>query len=557
MINTETLRQTLQSAYQSKFNSITDTVVLSLYADMGDALQNTRYEDSLHIYEDTLQIVESPAHLEVALNKDTFIYAESPIQEGTYTIIYDADASAWKKNGITYNTTTHGFTITGTPQDDDEIKFSYFAGVDRNLYFVNGIFSTDAMSLSAVKRPIIGIIGGHINLLCPEKLLDQVQPCVDAVAEQLNASTTLVADENGKEYTVTWSCQTCTPNGKITVPLGTGEFMALKQDINFVVIESGLSACDTTLIIDGYEVPKLTFTETKVSTTTQAPMATEKRSTAVSDTETYGIDFSMPYMKDELTDIFVKAMNKTSENVVHSVAVIKDGKCDCYQMIIGKVAETVQAPQNVGLNVSLLEALTLDGVAKYDGRWKSFTHSRYFITGDDILVGVGIYVQYMANPFPIYVFFGDGEGAYFDGTSLEAISQFCHFYEGNGTRTIRVMRCDDWRDITTTGNLYAGVVLRNKERLVNNSTTAQSSAFTLTTSNSIVLLSNNTSTNKLNLHVSTTDGLSEILVQKKYPLEAKSLIYVLPLNCTVGGYGITNPKFGYYLSEYFGSTALW
>ncbi len=231
---------------------------------------------------------------------------------------------------------------------------------------VCGRWHVNPIPLTAVKRPFCGIATVDVTVLSHPDVWEDTQQVMNEFAEVFNGTSKEI-DDRGGLYSVSYNCQTCTVVGRILdANVGHGEVFELHQQISYIIIESGVSAYDTFLYIDGIQVPFLSLVENKIHTTSMIPSNNGLVQT-MSDQEAYGIDFVVPYMKDESGDLFKDVIDRATGNEAHCVVLDMAGKKSCHIMQFTQASSNVQPPQNVGLNISMTELQP--EAAKYNGMW--------------------------------------------------------------------------------------------------------------------------------------------------------------------------------------------
>ena len=278
---------------------------------------------------------------------------------------------------------------------------------------VFGIFSTNPVSITAIRAPFIGVLTVEVTMLAPPDRWEEVSAKMDAVASMLNGTAFTVkhiAEGEGDydtSYTVSYNCQTTSVGDRILdAAIGCGEVFPIHQTITYVIVENGVSAYDARLWIDGMEVSVLTLVENKIHTTSVYPSDVGDGCTA-SEMESYGIDFTTPYTHGEASNLFRSALNDRSGNNAHCVVIEKAGKKSCRLMQFASVSNSISPPQNIGFNVSMTEIAS--AAADFNGYWmlKNTTEkiARLYLT--DILAAENTIRG-------VTVFWGDGTSEDFD-----------------------------------------------------------------------------------------------------------------------------------------------
>lgn len=235
---------------------------------------------------------------------------------------------------------------------------------------VVGRWHENPMPLTAVKTPFCGVATIDITVLSSPDKWEEVRDKMNEFATTYNGTSFRYTDESAV-YSVSYNCQTCGVISRVyDVGVGVGEVFELNQQISLIIIESGVSAYDTHLYIDGLEVPFLSLVETKTHTTSMVPSHIGVVQ-SVSEQEAYGIDLIVPYMDNELGRMLRDVIDRSTGNEAHCVVLDVGGNKSCHIMQFAQAVSNVQPPQNIGINFSMVE-LQPD-IAKYNGLWQKQT----------------------------------------------------------------------------------------------------------------------------------------------------------------------------------------
>ena len=312
--------------------------------------------------------------------------------------------------------------------EDGDVK-DFYRKVNEINKPVCGRWHINPIPLTAVKRPFCGIATVDITVLSHPDTWEDTQKAMNDFATVFNGTSKEV-DDHGTIYSVSYNCQTCNVVGRILdANIGHGEVFELHQEISYIVIESGVSAYDTFLYIDGIQVPFLSLVESKVHTTTMAPNEYGAVMTT-SDQEAYGIDFIVPYMRDDSGDfLFTDLLSRSTGNEAHCVVIERGGKKVCRIMQFTQAISNVQPPQNVGLNLSMTEVNSI--VAKFNGMWTRYTTNKNIAR---VFVSDMLQKDFARR---CTIFWGDG--SFDDYTSEQRQPSVWHIYTDNRpTHTIHV-----------------------------------------------------------------------------------------------------------------------
>ena len=278
---------------------------------------------------------------------------------------------------------------------------------------VVGRWHENPIPLTAVKKPFCGVATIDITVLSSPDKWESVRDKMNDFATTYNG-TSLEYDENGTFYSISYNCQTCGVISRVyDVGVGNGEVFELNQQLSLIIIESGVSAYDTFLYIDGIQVPFLSLVETKTHTTSMLPSKSGVVQ-SVSEQEAYGIDLIVPYMNDDIGRMLRDVIDRSTGNEAHCVVLDVGGKKSCHIMQIAQATSNVQPPQNIGINFSMVE-LQPD-VAKYNGLWQRTTVKNrtviYFYLRDlinyRVKYPIGQEPPKTNNAKEVTIFWGDG-----------------------------------------------------------------------------------------------------------------------------------------------------
>jgi hypothetical protein len=295
---------------------------------------------------------------------------------------------------------------------------------------VCGIYSVNPITMTAIQTPFMGIVTVNMTFISPPDRIDEVREKLDTVAAILNGTAFTLTDADGVSYSISYNCQTCAVGDRILdVALGCGEVFPVDQAISYVIVERGVSAYDASLWIDGLEVPILTLVENNVHATTVYPSQYGAGRTS-SEMESYGIDFTTPYVKGRLCEMLRRALNDGSGNQAHCVVLEKAGERSCRLMQFANTSNSISPPQNIGFNISMTE---LDPTAaELNGEWSYKEVSGPFAS---------VYLPGILIDDPtvhaVTVFWGDGHAEHFE----PVVGTKYHIYaDGDQTHKILVFK---------------------------------------------------------------------------------------------------------------------
>lgn len=289
---------------------------------------------------------------------------------------------------------------------------------------VCGVWHLNPIPLTAVNKPFCGIATVDITVLSHPLIWTETRDKMNEFASIINGTSQQWKDINELTYSVSFNAQTCSIGNRILdVGIGFGEVYEIRQQISFIIIESGVSAYDTVLTIDGLQIPFLSLVENKIHTTSNIASDTGVMLTA-SEAEAYGIDFVIPYMKDDAGNLVRDVIDRATGNEAHCVVLDIAGVKHCHIMQFTHVSANVQPPQNIGMNVSMTE---LDPTAaKYNGMWEKETATGKFAS---------VLLEGRTNADAFVIFWGDGSSEYCENGDMPY-----HVYEDDGEHEIIVYK---------------------------------------------------------------------------------------------------------------------
>ena len=317
--------------------------------------------------------------------------------------------------------------------EEGDIK-DFFRDVNEIKKPICGKWHVNPIPLTAVKKPFCGIATVDITVLAFNGLWEATRDTMNEFATEHNGTSVEITDDEGRTYSVSYNCQTCgIINAVHDVYVGNGEVFEITQQISFIVIESGVSSYDVTLYIDGNQVPILSLVENKIHTTSSIPSNNGVINT-ISEQEGYGIDFIVPYMRDDCGNLFREIIDRSTGNEAHCVVLDVAGKKSCHIMQFVQATSNIQPPQNVGMNVSMVELEQT--IAKYNRMWMKQT-----VTGEMATVFVGNFNSTYIKSCTI--FWGDGTSEHYD---VKEQPSAVHIYtDGLDSHTVRVFQAPKYK----------------------------------------------------------------------------------------------------------------
>jgi hypothetical protein len=314
--------------------------------------------------------------------------------------------------------------LTGIEMFNEEGELQdFYREVNKIEKPICGIWHANPMPLTAVRKPFCGIATVDITVVSHPEVWETTRDTMNTVASALNGTSREITVD-GTVYSISYNCQTCGIGNRILdANIGHGAVFEIRQQISYIIIESGVSAYDTFLYIDGLQIPFLSLVENKIHTTSNIASDNGVMLTA-SEAEAYGIDFVIPYMKDDAGSLVRDVIDRATGNEAHCVVLDIAGVKHCHIMQFTHVSANVQPPQNIGMNVSMTE---LDPTAaKYNGMWEKETATGKFAT---------VLLEGRTNADAFVIFWGDGSSEYCENGDMPY-----HVYEDDGEHEIIVYK---------------------------------------------------------------------------------------------------------------------
>lgn len=242
---------------------------------------------------------------------------------------------------------------------------------------ISGVFRLNATPLTALRTPFIAVVTATLDIPAPTSMAEEVRADLNGLASRLNATAEKYRQDE-ISYTVSYNAETCLVGSKRKdVPMFDGEIIPITQVITFTIVESGVSAFDVALKIDGIDVPILTLTETRTAASETTPNASARGEVTISQ-ELYGVTVTTAACENELGDLIGEIISDGNGNKAHAVEVIRSGVSKVYLMTVGTSGATVQPPNNVGYNLSMAEISAQS--ARFTGLWSQSQAEGAYIT---------------------------------------------------------------------------------------------------------------------------------------------------------------------------------
>lgn len=218
-----------------------------------------------------------------------------------------------------------------------------------------GIYRQGNVVITPVKGLMIAQMTSEVEIAAEEFNLGEIRNDVDTMA-QANSGNTFEVQDGDRTYQVTTLISTAMVGSKRDAPDNSGLCYPVRFTVSFTIIENGIAASDVELIIDGYPV---FFTDLQVTRSRITDLyCTDDNGTMKGIVVQGGmsIDLTAPILNSTLGNMFADATFTNETNKAHLVFIKIGEHVYGYIAVFGNMAATIRPMQNVGANVSLVEA---------------------------------------------------------------------------------------------------------------------------------------------------------------------------------------------------------
>ncbi|MBP3699673.1 MAG: hypothetical protein J6J01_09395 [Oscillospiraceae bacterium] len=325
----------------------------------------------------------------------------------------------------------HLFVDYGTLESKD----APYRKINEIITPIVGVFRINPAKLTALPYPYIGVGSATIDIPAPTDKAEDVRTALNDLAGRLH-STAWKIKQGDTTYSVVYTFETpIVGTRRRDVPAYAGEVIPVTQVMSITVVESGVSAFDVAVKINGLDVPLLNMMETRTAASETTPNADAKGEVTISQ-ELYGVTLTTAAVENTLGDLLGEIVSDGNGNRAHAVEVVRAGVSKVYLMTVGTAGATAQPPNNVGYNLSLAESNGQS--ARFCGLWKSVEVKGAYVTRN---LSDGV------------IFWGDGTG---DRVKENA----SHTYlDGKNTHTVHYMT---YVNTARWGSISKGDTLRGK-----------------------------------------------------------------------------------------------
>lgn len=274
--------------------------------------------------------------------------------------------------------------------DDEELRFRPFC-----IYADVGNFDFATRNLNDIvgkKYGVLSLVASNISPLTTLKFAELTAQCevivnVDEmvadpddincmhyapVAEARNAITNFINENNGVSisdtidginYTVTTTFTLATAGSFVVTTSNLGKIVPLRFTVNAIFVEDGVSSDKVTYTINyggiGYKLYAIQASENMVGTSEGQTHSGASRVGNTIQEAKYSIELSMPVTDNPLCRHLLSLMHNGVDNTPLALSVnygIDNFSGFTHQMLVSAISLSVQRPQNVGINISLIEA---------------------------------------------------------------------------------------------------------------------------------------------------------------------------------------------------------
>jgi len=190
------------------------------------------------------------------------------------------------------------------------------------------------------------------------------------------------------------------------------------------IIQNGVSSNDVHVTLDGHPVFTTEFSVSNVRVS-DAYATDESQARSAVTQAVRSFDFVTPLLKNELGAIIKQSVFGKESARAHALTVSDGEEIYCYIVQFGNEVATVKAPQNVGVNVSLIEAIP--EIVTFGEGWiaTEADGSTYTVTAPEV-------------PSRMLIFWGDGESDVLDTIKDPSVVEVVHTFKKEDLYTVRI-----------------------------------------------------------------------------------------------------------------------
>ena len=277
--------------------------------------------------------------------------------------------------------------------DFGEFISAYRERGNKLVFPIVGIYRPGNMVLTPLKGLVLAQMTSDVEIIGEENNIDEIRRKIDENA-QINSGKTVTIEDSGKTYMLTILYSTAMVGARRDAPDNTGFCYPIRMSVNYTIVENGVSSNDVKLTIDGHDVYFTEMTVTRQRITDIFCKGTEDIMKGIVVQGGRSIDFVTPILTSEIGDIFTESIFGDDNNTAHCVFVDISGKKYVYIAVFGNTSASMRIQQNVGSNISVIEAHP--ELLEFSEKWAENT------------VTTGSYIVAAGEAETVYVFWGDG-----------------------------------------------------------------------------------------------------------------------------------------------------
>ena len=186
----------------------------------------------------------------------------------------------------------------------------------------------------------------------------------DFISEYNGMSTSVTdTDEDETNYTVTTTFSLASAGSFVVTTSNLGKIVPLRFTVNAIFVQNGVSSDNVKYTItyneDDYELYVIQASENMVGTSEGQTHSGDSRVGNTIQEAKYSLELSMPLTDNPLCEYFIQLLHNGVDNTPLPLTVRykkTPGVGISHLMLVSNISLSVQRPQNVGINLSFIEA---------------------------------------------------------------------------------------------------------------------------------------------------------------------------------------------------------
>lgn len=299
---------------------------------------------------------------------------------------------------------------------------------------VNGIYRMSPLDIRPMQGLFVATSTAEIELIPSPEQLNLTKEKIIDISELYNGKNEIITNE-GYSYTVRYAYSTAFVQSEIQAPNGLGRVTPIIFTVSYTIFENGIYGDDIEVYIDGEQIYYTSAVSTRIRVSSTYPTTDNGTLKGINIQNGFGIDLVAPFYKSNVGSKLYNSVTNSDDGKAKCLTIKNPDGENSYIAEFGQTSCTSQLGQNVGFNVSLVEADA--DIINYNAAW------------DVVITTETYYTMTIADSVKRIVFWGDG-------TTETVIGSAVHIYTDSLTsHEIRrfYTQQNDYRDIRTYDNL--------------------------------------------------------------------------------------------------------